>query len=48
MASIGPQTATGARGWQAYTERRFGVLLGVLAGLVAGPPVLLGFGLSAA
>ena len=33
---------------QAYSERRFGVLLVVLAALLAGPPVLLGFGLSAA
>src|SRR5215213_8865315 len=33
---------------QAYGERRFGVLLVVLAALLAGPPVLLGFGLSAA
>src|SRR6516162_5993143 len=36
-------------GWrQAYGERRFGVLLVLLAALLAGPPVLLGFGLSAA
>jgi hypothetical protein len=36
-------------GWRrAYGERRFGVLLVILAVLVAGPPVLLGFGLSAA
>ena len=33
---------------RAYGERRFGVLLGILAVLLAGPPVLLGFGLSAA
>src|SRR5947209_11750574 len=33
---------------RAYSERRFGVLLVVLAALLAGPPVLLGFGLSAA
>src|SRR3954454_4855838 len=33
---------------RAYRERRFGVLLGILAVLLAGPPVLLGFGLSAA
>ena len=31
-----------------YGERRFGALLVVLAALLAGPPVLLGFGLSAA
>ena len=36
-------------GWrQAYSERRFGVLLVILVALLAGPPVLLGFGLSAA
>src|SRR5262249_14957293 len=36
-------------GWrQAYGERRFGVLLVILAAPLAGPPVLLGFGLSAA
>jgi Ion channel len=33
---------------QAYGERRFGALLVILAVLLAGPPVLLGFGLSAA
>ena len=33
---------------RAYSERRFGVLLVILAVLLAGPPVLLGFGLSAA
>src|SRR5436305_3808805 len=33
---------------QAYSERRFGVLLVILVVLLAGPPVLLGFGLSAA
>jgi hypothetical protein len=33
---------------QAHSERRFGVLLVVLVALLAGPPVLLGFGLSAA
>src|SRR5262252_5149746 len=32
---------------QTYCERRFGVLLVILAVLLAGPPVLLGFGLSA-
>ena len=36
-------------GWRrAYGKRRFGILLVVLAVLLAGPPVLLGFGLSAA
>jgi hypothetical protein len=33
---------------QTYGERRFGVLLIILAVLLAGPPVLLGLGLSAA
>jgi Ion channel len=33
---------------RAYGERRFGVLLVILVALLAGPPVLLGFGLSAA
>jgi hypothetical protein len=32
---------------RAYSERRFGILLVILAVLQAGPPVLLGFGLSA-
>ena len=32
----------------AYTERRFGILLVILIVLLAGPPVLFGFGLSAA
>jgi hypothetical protein len=32
---------------QAYSERRFGVLLVILVALLAGPPVLFGFGLSA-
>jgi hypothetical protein len=42
-----PKTPEGD--WRrAYGERRFGVLLGILAVLLAGPPVLLGFGLSAA
>src|SRR5687768_9953446 len=43
--------STGAKGsawWQAYRQRRFGVLLVLLAGLLAVPPVLFGFGLSAA
>src|SRR5262245_66650964 len=36
-------------GWRrAYGERRFGVLLVILAVPLAGPPVLLGFGLPAA
>jgi hypothetical protein len=37
------------RTWrQAYGERRFGILLGILGVLLAGPPVLVGFGMSAA
>jgi Ion channel len=32
---------------QLYNERRFGVLLVILAVLLAGPPIFLGFGLSA-
>jgi hypothetical protein len=31
---------------RAYSERRFGILLVILAVLLAGPPILLGFGLS--
>ena len=33
---------------QAYSERRFGILLVILVFLLAGPPLLLGFSLSAA
>jgi hypothetical protein len=33
--------------WQVYSERRFGILLVILAVLLIGPPVLLGFGMSA-
>ena len=43
------QESAGARGsawWQAYRERRFGILLIFLTLLLAGPPVLFGFGLS--
>jgi hypothetical protein len=48
MARGEPQKAQEG-GWRrAYGERRFGALLVVLAVLLAGPPVLLGFGLSAA
>ena len=44
----GESQKTQEGGWrQAYTERRFGVLLVILVVLLAGPPVLLGFGLSA-
>jgi hypothetical protein len=45
----GESQKTVEREWrQAYSERRFGVLLVVLVALLAGPPILLGFGLSAA
>src|SRR4051794_14358912 len=45
----GEQQKTQKGDWgQAYSERRFGVLLVILVILLAGPPVLLGFGLSAA
>lgn len=43
------QESVGARdrAWgQAYSERRFGILLVLLTVLLAGPPVLFGFGLS--
>src|SRR6516164_654255 len=43
----GESQKTQQGGWRrAYGERRFGVLLVILAVLLAGPPVLLGFGLS--
>src|SRR3954451_10987054 len=45
----GEAQKTQRRDWrQGYSERRFGVLLVILAVLLAGPPVLLGFGLPAA
>src|SRR5262245_13398345 len=48
MARGEPQR-TQEGGWRrAYGERRFGVLRVIVAVLLAGPPVLLGFGLSAA
>ena len=41
-------TRAGRSGWkQAYSERRFGVLLVILIGLLAGSPILFGFGLTA-
>src|SRR6516165_8849763 len=44
----GESQKTQEGGWRrAYSERRFGVLLVILVALLAGPPVLLGFGLSA-
>src|SRR6516165_5974715 len=48
MASGEPQKAHEGDWRRAYGERRFGVLLVILVVLLAGPPVLLGFGLSAA
>ena len=48
MARDEPQKAHEGDWRRAYSERRFGVLLVILAALLAGPPVLLGFGLSAA
>jgi hypothetical protein len=48
MARIEPRTPQGGTWRQVYRERRFGILLVILVGLLAGPPVLLGFGLSAA
>ena len=48
MAKGGAQKTQAGDLRRAYGERRFGALLVVLAVLLAGPPVLLGFGLSAA
>jgi hypothetical protein len=48
MARGEPQKAREGDWRQAYGGRRFGVLLVILAALLAGPPVLLGFGLSGA
>ena len=48
MAKDESQKAQGGEWQRAYSERRFGVLLVILVALLAGPPVLLGFGLSAA
>src|SRR5215212_5080507 len=48
MARGEPQKPPEGDWRRAYSERRFGVLLVILAVLLAGPPVLLGFGLSAA
>jgi hypothetical protein len=46
MALAGSQKTPAGGWWQAYSERRYGVLLVILALLLAGPPLLLGFGLS--
>src|SRR6516165_1961290 len=48
MASGESQKAHEGYWRRAYSERRFGVLLVILVVLLAGPPVLLGFGLSEA
>src|SRR5262245_28919165 len=48
MARDEPQKAHEGNWRRAYSERRFGVLLVILVVLLPGPPVLLGFGLSAA
>jgi hypothetical protein len=48
MARGEPQKTQEGDWRQAYSERRFGVLLAILVVLVAGPPMLLGFGLLAA
>src|SRR6516164_3944930 len=48
MARDEPQKAHEGYWRRAYSERRFGILLVILVALLAGPPVLLGFGLSAA
>lgn len=47
MAMVEPQTPQGGKWRQLYSERRFAILLVILVILLAGPPVLLGFGLSA-
>jgi hypothetical protein len=47
MAIVEPPTPQGGKWRQLYRERRFGILLVILVVLLAGPPVLLGFGLSA-
>ena len=48
MAFDEPQRPRSERWRQLYSERRFGVLLVILVVLLAGPPILFGFGLSAA
>lgn len=46
MAGVEPQMSK--QQWRpGYSERRYGVLLVILVVLLAGPPILLGFGLSA-
>src|SRR5437588_3939157 len=48
MARGEPQKTQEGDWRRAYSQRRFGVLLVILAVLLAGPPILLGFDLSAA
>ena len=48
MAGVGPQVSKGEKWRQAYSQRRFAVLLVILVVLLAAPPMLLGFGLPAA
>ena len=48
MAGGEPQKTQQGDWRRAYSQRRFGVLLVILAVLLAGPRILLGFGLSAA
>ncbi len=47
MAIAEPARLPGGKWPQSFRERRFGVLLVILVVLLGGPPVLLGFGLSA-
>ncbi len=47
MAIAQPGRLTGEKWPQSYSERRFTVLLVILIVFLGGPPVLLGFGLSA-
>jgi hypothetical protein len=43
MSAVEPNSRIASL-WQAYSERRFGILLIILGVLLGGPPVLLGFG----
>jgi hypothetical protein len=48
MAIVAPPSSQGRSWLEVYSQRRFSILLVILVGLLAGPPVLVGFGLSAA
>ncbi len=48
IASSEPEKAQVGSWRQAYSQRRFGVLLVILVAMLAGPPVLFGFGVSPA